>query len=259
MTERHLAKIGGRTNTSMKNTLPFIMLGLALAVASAAQDRASERPSAAPLKSASSPSVGDVLTNYITAIGGTVAWEKLKSQIAKGTYENDQMGPGSHALEVYKKPPDKWLFIIRDADGSVFRQGFNGKVGWNESGELESDQVALFGHLFGLRSGIDLPRSLPKMKFLKKSKVGNSDAFVIEATIIEGNSEKLYFDASSGLLIQADFGGASLRYDDYKEVDGVKVPFTIRQEGSPNSTIKFKEIKNNLPIEDAKFDRPKRP
>ncbi len=155
MTERHLAKIGGRTNTSMKNTLPFIMLGLALAVASAAQDRASERPSAAPLKSASSPSVGDVLTNYITAIGGTVAWEKLKSQIAKGTYENDQMGPGSHALEVYKKAPDKWLFIIRDADGSVFRQGFNGKVGWNESGELESDQVALFGHLFGLRSGID--------------------------------------------------------------------------------------------------------
>jgi len=60
-------------------------------------------------------------------------------------------------------------------------------------------------------------------------------------------------------LIQEDFGGASLHYDDYKEVGGVKVPFTIRQEGSPNSTIKFKEIKHNLPIEDAKFDRPKRP
>ena len=97
------------------------------------------------------------------------------------------------------------------------------------------------------------------MKFLKKSKVGNSDAFMIEATIIEGNSEKLYFDASSGLLIQEDFGGASLHYEDYKEVDDVKVPFTIRQEGSPNSTIKFKEIKHNLPIEDAKFDRLKRP
>ena len=102
-------------------------------------------------------------------------------------------------------------------------------------------------------------RNLAQIYEFKKSKVGNSDAFVIEATIIEGNSEKLYFDASSGLLIQEDFGGASLRYDDYKEVDGVKVPFTIRQEGSPNSTIKFKEIKHNLPIEDAKFDRPKRP
>jgi len=243
----------------MKNTLPFIMLCLALGLASTAQNRAPERPSAASLKSASNPGVGDVLTNFVTAIGGTAAWEKLKSQIAKGTYENDQMGPGSHALEVYKKAPDKWLFIIRDSDGSVFRQGFNGKVGWSESGELEPGQLALFGHLFGLRSAIDLPRSLPKMKFLKKSKVGNSDAFVIEVTIIEGNPEKLYFDASSGLLIQEDFGGASLHYDDYKEVDGVKVPFTIRQEGSPNSTIRFKEIKHNLLIEDAKFDRPKRP
>ena len=95
----------------MKNTLPFIILGLALAAGSAAQDRAPERASAASLKSASSPSVGDVLTNYVTAIGGSAAWEKLKSQIAKGTYENDQMGPGSHALEVYKKAPDRWLFI----------------------------------------------------------------------------------------------------------------------------------------------------
>ena len=198
----------------MKNTLPFIMLCLALGLASTAQNRPPERASAGSPKSASSPSVGDVLTNYVTAIGGTASWEKLKSQIAKGTYENDQMGPGSHALEVYKKAPDRWLFIIRDPDGSVFRQGFNGMVGWNESGELESDRPL---RTFVRSSGIDLPRSLPKMKFLKKSKAGNSDAFVIEAIIIESNPEKLYFDARSGLLIQEDFGGASLRYDDYKE------------------------------------------
>src|SRR5437016_131539 len=208
MTERNLAQIYELTNTTMKNTLPFIMLCLALGLASTAQNRPPERASAGSLKSASSPSVGDILTNYVTAIGGTAAWEKLKSQIATGTYENEQMGPGSHALEVYKKAPDKWLFMIRDPDGSVFRQGFNGKVGWSESGELEPDQVALFGHLFGLRSGIDLPRSLPKMKFLKKSKAGNIDVFAIEASVIEGNPEKLYFDASSGLLIQEDFGGA---------------------------------------------------
>ena len=243
----------------MKNTLPFIMLGLALAAGSAAQDRAPERASAASLKSASSPSVGDVLTNYVTAIGGSAAWEKLKSQMAKGTYENDQMGPGSHALAVYKKAPDSWLFIIREPDGSVFRQGFNGKVGWNESSELGDEQVALFGRLLGLRSGVDLPRFLPKMKFVGRSKVGSIEAFVIEAAIIEGNPEKLYFDPNSGFLIQEDFGGASVQYDDYQEVDGVKVPFTIRQEGSPNWTVKFEEIKHNLSIEDAKFGRPKRP
>ena len=259
MTEGHFTPINGPTNTTMKNTLPFIMLCLALATASNAQRRVPERPSTNALKSASMPTSGDVLTNYVVAIGGIASWEKLKSQIAKGTYENDQMGPGSHALEVYKKAPDKWLFTIRDPDGSVFRQGFNAKVGWNESSELGDEQVALFGRLLGLRSGVDLTRFLPKMKFVGKSKVGNIEAFVIEAAIIEGNPEKLYFDANSGFLIQEDFGGASLHYEDYKEVDGVKVPFTIRQEGSPNWTVKFKEIKHNSPIEDAKFNRPKSP
>jgi len=243
----------------MKNTLLFIMLCLTLAPASTAQNRAPERPSAISPKSASMPTVGDVLTIYVNAIGGCAAWEKLKSELAKGTCENDQMGPGTNALEVYKKAPNKWLFIIRGSDGGVLQQGFNGKVGWNESSELGDEQVALFGRLLGLRSGVDLPRFLPKMKFVGRSKVGSIEAFVIEAAIIEGNPEKLYFDAKSGFLIQEDFGGASLQYDDYQEVDGVKVPFTIRQEGSPNWTVKFKEIKHNLSIEDAKFDRPKRP
>ena len=75
MTERNLAQIYELTNTTMKNTLPFIMLCLALGLASTAQNTPPERPSAGSLKSASSPSVGDVLTNYVTAIGGTASWK----------------------------------------------------------------------------------------------------------------------------------------------------------------------------------------
>ncbi len=239
----------------MRNTVPFIMLCLASAQSLFAQTKAPE-----PAQTSTSvPSVATVVTNYVNAIGGAAAWEKLKSQLAKGTYENDQWGPGSNALEVFKKAPDKWRFTIRGSDGGVMQYGFNGKVGWNESGELEQEQIAVFGRLLGLRSGVDMPRFLPKMKLLGKVKLGSIEAFVIEAAIIESNPEKLYFDAKSGVLIQEDFGGASLHYQDYKEVDGVKVPFTIRQEGSPNWTIKFKEIKHNISIEDAKFDPPKNP
>jgi len=39
-------------------------------------------------------------------------------------------------------------------------------------------------------------------------------------------------------------------------VSGVKVPFTMRATGTDNCTIKFKEVKNNVPVEDAKFDKP---
>jgi hypothetical protein len=144
----------------------------------------------------------------VNAIGGSTAWEKLKTQLARGTFENDQMGPGSNALEVFKKAPDKWRFTIRGSDGGVMQHGFNGKVGWNESGELEDDQIALFGRLLGLRSGVDIPRFLPTMKLLGKSKVGNIETFVVEAVIIGGHPEKLYFDVNNGFLIQEEFGGA---------------------------------------------------
>ena len=205
------------------------------------------------------PSAPEVLTNYLRAIGGTSAWNKLKSQIGTGTYHNDQFGSDSCALEVYKKAPNKWQFTIRAPDGSVLQQGFNGTVGWDPSGQLADAQVAIMGRLLGLESGVNLPRLLPKMKLVGTSKAGTNEAFVIEAPIIEGNLEKLYFDAKTGLLLREELGGGSLNYEDYRELDGVKVPFILRQEGSPNWTAKFKDIKHNVLIEDSKFERPRGP
>ena len=45
--------------------------------------------------------------------------------------------------------------------------------------------------------------------------------------------------------------------EDYREVDGVKLPHTVPQVLPAFSvTIKVNEIKHNVPIEDAKFDKP---
>ena len=46
-------------------------------------------------------------------------------------------------------------------------------------------------------------------------------------------------------------------FSDFREVDGIKLPFTVHQE-SPNSTftIKFTEIRHNEPIDDAMFSKP---
>jgi hypothetical protein len=235
----------------MRTTLALITLSLISAQASFAQKKEQET---VPL-----PSTAEVITNYLNAIGGTAALAKLNFEVAKGTYENSQWGSGTNLLEIFKKFPDKWLFRIRGSDGGVYEQGYNGKVGWGGMGELEDEQVALFGRFLGLRAGMELPKVLPKMKPIQKTKIGGKTAFAIEAPLIAEKMEKLYFDAKNGLLVQEDFGGGSLHYEDYREVDGVKVPFTVRQEGSPDWTIKFKEIKHNVPVEDSKFERPKNP
>ena len=42
--------------------------------------------------------------------------------------------------------------------------------------------------------------------------------------------------------------------EDYKDVDGVKLPFTIRQVTPQFTiTIKIEDVKTNVPIDDAKF------
>lgn len=92
-------------------------------------------------------------------------------------------------------------------------------------------------------------------------------AYVIEAAKADGNTDKLYFDAETGLLLRCDLGVAPGRYgltwyfDAYRDVDGVKVPYRLvyRQNfaGSLVDTIfEFDEVVHNLAIDDAEFEKP---
>ncbi|HST20763.1 MAG TPA: hypothetical protein VLR90_06585, partial [Blastocatellia bacterium] len=47
-------------------------------------------------------------------------------------------------------------------------------------------------------------------------------------------------------------------FDDYKEVSGARLPFTISWSRPPfASTQKFTEIKINVPVDAAKFEMPR--
>jgi len=51
-------------------------------------------------------------------------------------------------------------------------------------------------------------------------------------------------------------------FEDYKNVDGLMVPFTIRISSvDPNitSTRKFTEVKLNVPVDETKFNKPPAP
>jgi hypothetical protein len=74
-----------------------------------------------------------------------------------------------------------------------------------------------------------------------------------------------YFDQKTGLLDRmvrsADTPMGRLPtqidYADYREVDGVKTPWrwTLARTAG-RFTIQLKEVKNNVPIDDAKFAKP---
>ena len=49
-------------------------------------------------------------------------------------------------------------------------------------------------------------------------------------------------------------------FEDYREVDGIRLPFTVRVV-SPTGTysLRFSKVQHNIPIDDAKFSKPTAP
>jgi hypothetical protein len=215
------------------------------------------------------PSVDQILDKYVQALGGKAAVEKLTSRVSKGTFEVDQM-PGTATEEIYEKAPNKQLSITDAPNFGVVRRAFNGTAGWQDMPQtglqdVTGNQLTAMKRYSDFYRDIKLQELYPKMTVKGKESVNGHDAYVVEATPADGPPELMYFDVGSGLLVRAQ-GQAEgpngtvmidSTFDDYREVDGIKLPFVIHQSmGDFGFTIRLTEVKHNVPIDDAKFDKP---
>jgi outer membrane lipoprotein-sorting protein len=219
---------------------------------------------------ASLPSVDEIIAKYEKALGGKAAYQKLTSRVSKGSFVLAGMGTEG-TTEIYQKAPNKMLTITNLPDFGVVRSGVDGTVAWLDTPQMGAQELTGDAAAATKRSGdfngeIRLKENYPKMVVKGKESFDGHDVYVVQATPAEGAPEIMSFDANSGLLVrsQTQVTGPQgtididTRLSDYREVDGVKLPFTIDQERSDFSfTIKLTEVKHNVPIDDAKFEKPK--
>ncbi len=222
---------------------------------------------------AATPTVDQIFDRYVQAIGGKAAFAKLTTRVMVGTWENQARGL-TRPLEIYVKAPDKYVQIIGFGEAS---SGFNGEVGWslnttqNGLRELTGAGLARQKREAEFYKEIKIRELYARLTLAGKKKVGDREAYVIEAVSAAGNTEKLYFDAQTGLLVRRDGtaevssdGESQVRvasevyFEDYREVDGIKLPFTIRLKLGSAGIIstRFREIKHNVPIDDSQFSVP---
>jgi outer membrane lipoprotein-sorting protein len=215
------------------------------------------------------PTVDQIIDKYVQAVGGKAAVEKQNSRVGKGTLELPSFG-ASGSLELYAKAPNKTLSVINIEGFGLVQQGFSGTVGWSsdpQSGlrELSGSELAAAKLDAEFYRDIKLKELYPKMELKGKEKIASGDAYVIIATPASGSPDTMYFDAQSGLLVRQDGKRESpqgilnvqVLFEDYKDVDGVKMPFTIKQNSDAVSfIIKLNEVKHNVAIDDAKFNKP---
>jgi photosynthetic reaction center cytochrome c subunit len=223
-------------------------------------------PTAGPKPAETLPAVDQVLDKYVQAVGGKAAFEKLKTRVMKA--ELVTTSGRTISQEIYRQVPNKVL-IITTAPNGVSSQGFNGTIGWMKTNEgveeLNSFAVADFKFNADFNREIRLKELYRKLSVTGKEKIGDNETYVVEAIPQEGSPEKLYFDTQTGLLVRraADeitaFGPIPDHTDleDYKEADGVKLPFTARRSSQwTNLTLRIIEVKHNVTIAETKFDKP---
>ena len=210
---------------------------------------------------------GDLLLDkYLAAVGGADALKKITTRVAKGTVTafGDQHLP----VDIYSKAPDKRVSVMKMKDGESVT-AYNGKVGWLAvPGRVHilNDQES-----FGARMDSDFAfaadvKSLySKWTTLPGDKIDGHDTWLIVGQNEGQPPLKLYLDKQSNLLVRLiryidsplGYNPTQIDYADYRAADGIKTPFrwTVARPGN-RFTIQVDELKQNVPIDDAKFVAP---
>src|SRR5262249_18472501 len=135
-------------------------------------------------------------------IGGPAAIDKLKSRTAKGTLV--QSNGNTLQFDLYQAA-DKFYFLVTTPQGP-FERGFNGQVGWEKTArgvrEITGGELVTFKAGNSLLALINFKEQYARSPRVRRDKIDDRDVYVLDGTTNEGKRMRLYFDATTGLLVR---------------------------------------------------------
>ena len=245
-------------------------------------------PAPAPKPAASVaplPSVADVFSKYEQALGGEAAVNKIAALSFKGTADmlvppppGPPGGPpppppmmGTVPAEHYVKAP-KGVISVTFPGRPTVSTGYDGTIAWHNTPIREDtgDEMRMLVELGEKFPALEFRDDHTNVQVDAMEKIGDRDTYRVVGTRKEGFPviDRINFDAQTGLLVrtyttmQSVIGSfpEDTFYEDYRDVSGVKVPFTMRVVSAEgNRTYKWSQVDANAPVEDAKFTKPSPP
>ena len=207
----------------------------------------------------------DVLNNYIEAIGGRDTFNSIEDRTA--VMRGEMMGQNI-SIVIKQKAPNKLKQTIRAGE---MKQTiiFDGEkavqiVGENKK-ELSGTQLKALMYEAQMNFILN-PEAFgvtPTLKGIEK--IDSINCYKVEMKPDTGSSWTQYYDIDSGLRVkdiknvetaQGTFQQETT-YGDYKEVDGIKFPFSIKQSfGMQTIELNVSSLKLNKGIDDKLFEIP---
>lgn len=218
------------------------------------------------------PPVDDIINKYVTALGGQAALDKLTSRVMTGNYVNRAGQSVPFTIEEKGAKIRETDTTPQGANISVF----DGAAAWAQSGTTIADlpgfRMQRASRFNDLRRALELKTRYQNLTSARPGRLvlatGSTpiDVNILRGTTFAGVTETLSFDATSGLLLRRQIttrtplNGAlseTIDYSDYKDVAGVKMPFTIkRNDWAQLDTFTVVDVKPNAAIDDARFVKP---
>jgi len=231
---------------------------------------------------AAMPTPDEILTKYVTALGGEQAIRRVSARLITGMVElaGDVRGvsPAIYApVEIASKASNQWVMTFRMPNGTI-ANGFDGNVAWLQAAngvvtDATGPTNAPLPPQIRVKRNADfyeplnLKRQYSRLMLRGIERVRDRDAYLVVGFPDGDTPERLYFDKDTGLLLRKTvvvptaLGDYPIQndYDDYRDVGGVKVPYLVRTTSiSPaeNMVVHVEKVQNNPTLDANKFTKP---
>lgn len=232
----------------------------------------------ASARSASAQTADEIIEKTLAAQGGRAALGKITSRRVTGKISiSTDAGELPGTIETVNQAPNKVHTLISldlsslGAGAMTIDQRFDGTSGYMmDSMRGNSDMTG--DRLANLRNGafpsplLDYKDRGIRIVVAGKEKVGDRDAYILSITPSNGPASRTWIDAESYLPVKAsttidtpETGPLEqvTEFLDYRDVDGVKVPFQIKSTTSVQSfVVTVSKVENNAKIDPALFSKP---
>ena len=210
-----------------------------------------------------------VFDKYLQALGGADRVARFTSFSATGTYEGFDTGMKKVPVELYAKSPAQQTMVVHLSIGQSTR-AFDGRNGWMAGpdtplplltlteGNLDRARLeALVAFPTGLR------QAFPRWR-VGRTAIGDKEVRIVQGVGAAQALANFYFD-DSGLLVRlvrwtrtpVGFVPTQIDYSNYRDVNGVKVPFTRTvSQTYMQMTVELANVQANASIDDARFAQP---
>ncbi len=217
--------------------------------------------------------VDELYTKALAASGGEANWRKLKSRVTVSAFDLEQQGVKGTATTWSKAPnltatETKMTAIGKEiATGWEFFDGSGGEqlYSFAPADKYTGKRLEDMKLTADFYSMLDWKAKYKSISISRIAKVGEEEAYVVDFEPEKGSKFSEYYSTKTFLLLKREGSVPSstssistaytMRFEDYRDVDGVKISFkqVNNTPGNGDIVTVLTSVKHNVPVDDKLF------